>query len=39
MELDADIEGGPTEPSSTLRYVLLGCNKELKECERSIAYI
>ena len=32
------LKGGPTEASSTLRLVLLGCSKELEECERSIAY-
>ena len=33
-----DVEGGPIELSSTLRLVLLGCSKELEECETSIAY-
>ena len=34
------LKGDPTEVSSiyTLRLVLLGCSKELEECERSIVY-
>ena len=32
------LKGSLKEPSSALRLVLLGCSRELEECETNIAY-